>query len=555
MANAESDMVAMVAAVEHEISCPICLDDFEEPKCLPSCAHNVCQHCLEGMVKRKDKIECPVCRVESIIPQGGVAAFPKNHLLVRLIERTPGRKEKESMKQALKNCSGKLQGAKGALKEMGDRFAMAENKAEQVKLKIRSLAENIVAVVREQERRMFDEIDVKLGQTIIDETFEKHKSNMEKLCENASCCMQTVQDILQKGKQSDFKYLSEALVEELKDFSESLERRITWANWEFTAPFNVSLTGTESAEKFIEDEYSLGKLTINTGEPLTPQNVLSPSVKSVGKGSPVTSRVQEYSKSGTLIQSLDNSLSRVAQFTPFSVAVSRNSGDFVVLDVDKEMQHVLIFNEKGEPLKKFQIKSSDPWDLAVLNDIEIVVLNRESNHLQHYDMNGNERRTKKTFCVPNRNVKFSSLSVDIQGRFIISSCPCYNETNSETVPCVLVYNPLGKLTLSFGEDFLSSPEKAVFLNRKFFVADSGHKCVIVFNKNGDFLEQIESSQLEIPSSIAADYNNGHLVVSDSGNSTIQIYSQAGKLLNHFQTEHAPIGVAFTRNYKNLLICF
>ena len=79
----------VVAAVELEISCPICLEDFEEPKCLPNCAHNVCQHCLEGMLRKKtDFVECPVCRIESAIPQGGIAAFPKNHLIVRLIDHT-----------------------------------------------------------------------------------------------------------------------------------------------------------------------------------------------------------------------------------------------------------------------------------------------------------------------------------------------------------------------------------------------------------------------------------------------------------------------------------
>ena len=57
------------SAVEHEISCPICYEDFREPKCLPNCAHNVCQQCLQRMKrKRKKVLECPVCRVESAIP-------------------------------------------------------------------------------------------------------------------------------------------------------------------------------------------------------------------------------------------------------------------------------------------------------------------------------------------------------------------------------------------------------------------------------------------------------------------------------------------------------
>ena len=82
----------------------------------PNCAHNVCQQSLQGMEKKRNNVlECPVCRVESVIPKGGVAAFPKNHLLVRLIEQSPGRKEKRYLKEAVKRCKDKLQGAKDSL--------------------------------------------------------------------------------------------------------------------------------------------------------------------------------------------------------------------------------------------------------------------------------------------------------------------------------------------------------------------------------------------------------------------------------------------------------
>jgi len=44
-------------------------------------------------------------------------------------------------------------------------------------------------------------------------------------------------------------------------------------------------------------------------------------------------------------------------------------------------------------------------------------------------------------------------------------------------------------------------------------------------------------------------------VCDCGNSTIHIFSEDGHLLHSFQTEHIPKQVAFTQNYKNLLVCF
>lgn len=543
----------VVAAVEHEISCPVCLDDFEEPKCLPNCAHNVCQHCLEGMVKkRQSSIECPVCRIESAIPNGGVAAFPKNHLLVRLIERTPGRKEKEAIKEALKNCKGKLEGAETALKEMEDRYETSRSQAEQIKQKIQSMAESVVTMVREQETKMLSEIDQKLSQNRNEGTFEMHKSNTSGLCENASSCIQTVEDILQNGVVSDLKDLKEALIEELNEFSESLESRMFWANCEFTHPFDVSLANTESVDKFIQEKCLLGNLTINTDSASVPEDIPTASgFSGLCIATPVMQKSVDYSLCGSLIQIVDSSSCGVANFTPFSVAVSRSSGHFVALD--EEMKHVHIFNEEGEPLKKFRIMYGDLWDIGVSNENEIVVLNRESNRVLHYDMNGNFR--KKFVTVPKENVKFTSLTVDIHGRFIISSCPCYEETQDDAMPNILVYNPSGKLTLSFGDEKLSSPEKAVFLNGKFFVVDCGNECIMVFDKSGHFLEEIGKGHLKRPGSIAADYSNGSLAVSDRGTSTIQIFSQDGRLLHCFGTEHIPLQVSFTKNYENLLVCF
>jgi len=74
------------------------------------------------------------------------------------------------------------------------------------------------------------------------------------------------------------------------------------------------------------------------------------------------------------------------------------------------------------------------------------------------------------------------------------------------------------------------------MNGKFYVADIDHGCVMVFDKNGNFLERMDSNLLNILSSIAADYANGYLLVSDRGNPEIQIYSQDGQLLTSLKAD-------------------
>ena len=262
-------------------------------------AHNICQNCLERMAKRKRKvIECPVCRVESDIPKGGVAAFPKNHLLVRLLENT-ALKERKSMKHALENCKSKMENAKAVLKETEDFFATAKIQAEETKQKIKSLADHAVFMVRKQERQMFHEIDQRLRDNLNEGAFATHKINTLKLGDSASSCVQATREELQNGRMS-VKDSCEDLVQKLNNFSTALDTRMVWAECEFKQSFEVSLTNSDSLEKFVSEKKSLiGELNITTSTPAAPKLV-------------------KYSRSGSLIQIIDNHcLHGTTQFSHF----------------------------------------------------------------------------------------------------------------------------------------------------------------------------------------------------------------------------------------------
>ena len=541
----------LVSAVEHEIRCPICFEDFEEPKCLPNCAHNVCQQCLQGMEKKRNNVlECPVCRVESAIPKGGVAAFPKNHLLVRLIEKSPGRKEKLYLKEAVKSCEEELQGAKGALKEMEKRYIYSKTKCDEMKQRVQSLAEEVVKTVREQEQKMLDEIKATNDRNEV--AFETVQSRTAKLCEDACNRIKSAQVIIQNGGLEVVGVSRESLAETINDLSKRLNVSILEANGKFKQPLELLLTNTDLAQEFIDAEFSLGKLNINIDQAATPQDTpvaFAASSWEAFKPKPATtSNVKDYSRCGSLIQRIGST----SDFDAFSVAASRDCGDIVVLDEYTKFVHT--FTEAGKKLSKFRIQHGDLWEVVVSNEDEIVVLNRDKNRLLHYDMKGNFQ--KKAVSAPKENVKFTSCTVDVHGRFIITSYPNYeDETENAAVPCVLVYRPSGNLTMSFGEEYLSCPTKAVFLNGRFYVIDSAH-CghrVKVFDKTGSFIKTFEDEQLKSPSGIAADYSNGTLVVGDID--TVHIYSQAGQQLHCFQTEKKPTDIVFTKNFKSLLVRF
>src|SRR6218665_1657632 len=68
--------------------CPICLNVFTDPRVLP-CIHTFCLECLKRISETaqkgpEDKLPCPLCRKEFIIPADGINGVPKNFFLENL---------------------------------------------------------------------------------------------------------------------------------------------------------------------------------------------------------------------------------------------------------------------------------------------------------------------------------------------------------------------------------------------------------------------------------------------------------------------------------------
>ena len=65
--------------LEEQLTCPVCLDHYTNPKSLP-CLHSFCQHCLEGLpLDKKNEtyyLSCPTCRHHTELPEEGAVAFP-----------------------------------------------------------------------------------------------------------------------------------------------------------------------------------------------------------------------------------------------------------------------------------------------------------------------------------------------------------------------------------------------------------------------------------------------------------------------------------------------
>ena len=75
--------------LEEQLTCPVCLDLYTNPKTLP-CLHSFCQHCLEGLpLDKKNEtyyLSCPTCRHCTELPEEGAGAFPVAFTLNNLKE-------------------------------------------------------------------------------------------------------------------------------------------------------------------------------------------------------------------------------------------------------------------------------------------------------------------------------------------------------------------------------------------------------------------------------------------------------------------------------------
>ncbi len=88
MTSTESHPESVLEKLKKEITCPLCLDLFVDPRRLP-CDHVYCQKCIHQLFLRsldRTTIKCPECRTPTQVPDNHVSNFPTPYHINRLKE-------------------------------------------------------------------------------------------------------------------------------------------------------------------------------------------------------------------------------------------------------------------------------------------------------------------------------------------------------------------------------------------------------------------------------------------------------------------------------------
>lgn len=209
---AENRIADLTKALDEECSCPVCREEFQEPKMLP-CSHTVCKKCLEGMVQSShfSGLFCPLDYKQVEVPEGGIDALPTNTLIVRLLDLSPGKQAKKAVESALKTCKDRYEGLKKRAEDA------AKLQAERAKQEIHEYTEKIFQKVKEDEGILCGELE-----SVLED--QKRRSAVSNVLQEAKEHFHLVQEILSRDDTMEIESRKEEVTKQLKSLLDKADK-------------------------------------------------------------------------------------------------------------------------------------------------------------------------------------------------------------------------------------------------------------------------------------------------------------------------------------------
>lgn len=497
--------------VGNEIDCPVCLEVYDEPKCLPNCAHNVCVKCLKNLAKRNRKkriIECPECRVKSTIPPSGVTGFPTNHLLKRLIENSPEKKERRAFDEALKQYREEINGMKEQLETLTTlRSNVIEGSKRRMKDQIRAEAKRLTKMIEEEQKRLLSQVDEAFGEKATKNQFEKKYDEVKQLYAKVSTSLETADKITEEHDWKTFQKSKGIFEEQFQGNFKTLGatvanlRTLQWTTGAKFNPGNLPKSGK-----------ILGEISCDESQPM---------------------------RNGRVIRHIDT------DFVPTALTVSPLTGEIAVLDAESRCVHV--YTSTGDHHKQFDIKYGDLREIAYTKNNDIVVLNQEKNRLLHFDKDG--AFIHKFVQAPNASVRFQKMVMGGDGHYVLTS------SSEASGPGVVVYDAERCHKMAFTSDhFKGNNLAAIHYKDKFYVADCT-STIKIFDNKGKFLQETKSlggKTIKLLSLVVDSLRENLVCASEN---TILVIKTDGNVVTSFPMGGHLNAIAVSKGCNSLVACF
>lgn len=535
-----------------DLQCPICLDDFKEPKLL-DCSHSLCRKCIEDLSKSANEsrfINCPLCRAKTKIPQEGAKKLPKNTKLEKLLKEAPATRARKEIQDAIQECGLSLEKTKDISKRLNKAL---EHEGGQLKHRIHEVCENIIDLIRKQTKQLCQDVD-----RYASSQQESHPAallvskteNLTKDIENALKHNDS-QSII-KDKDVFIQHLAEAKIaaSRIQQVYHDLPEKTSTVEFHRNRQVFQCLSSTV-----------FGSITFkNASRKATGTSIIN-------RG--LTSDL-EIIKPGTRFRSLHVPSKLESKFQPFAIA----SNDEGKISVSCHGTHsILLYNENGEFCQTIGRRGSGKGELECPTGVNFLsphilavadgCLFGNPSRLQAFDTSG--RFVRCLTQLPKNTHWFTQISI-LNSQQVIITC---NHVALEYESYVQVINTDGAVALAFGatgEGKLNSPVKAIFLNNEYFVSDydkSSNCCMIkVFDDKGRYLRSFGDCMLKgdiedhpsHPLVITADPWTG-LILSYSGLfKVIRCYKPDGSLVSYHGTISGIIDMVLTKDRRLFVIC-
>ena len=477
------------------------------------------------------KFFCKDCKVA--ICNSCVVILHEGHAKVLLEDGAY--EHKLRMESLIISLNEKAEEKRNEISELDQRRIDVQVQVADVKSKVQTTADQVMAIIEERKRDMFDAVD-----------------NQAK--ESLGCFA------LRKGEVENQLQIVESAIEETRKL---LRRSSSTEILGFNETFDTILS--EQGVQAKSDVENFLRFSFNENRKL----VSMLNTDGIGSVKTVFDKTKGHQSSAKCSKENRREFPRFTEEhvcgSPFEIQVQT-----------RRFRPVLSFGEYGESAGKLNA----PWGVAVNHRNEIAVAEWGSHRVSVFSSDGTHLRS---FGREGRNpVEFerpTGIAFDNNGNIIVADCnnkriqvfSGYGEflnkfgekgsldhqlmnpqglsvtSNGDIIVAdagnklIMIFSLRGQFKHKFGgQGSLSLPYHCIQTEQFFIVSDRGEHCIKVFDMGGNFVfkfgkEGKKEGEFNCPGYVSVN-GDGHVMVCDSGNQRVQVFELSGKFVTKFGTK-------------------